>query len=100
MMKKKSANNSVITELKLENGCYRYNLIDSDLGKDGNYLKLNLTYNGSDLSGLTKNDDESTNAVIKVGKIQNGIFDTKYLYSFSVIEGTNDYIFRLSNDYY
>lgn len=33
-------------------------------------------------------------------KYVNGVFETKYYYTFTVEEGTHDYMFRVSSDYY
>ena len=38
--------------------------------------------------------------MIAVGKMEDSNFETKYIYNFTVKEGTHTYIFRISNDYY
>ncbi len=98
--KRKSYNNSCIAELSLDNGYYMYSLKQNELGTEGNYLKVNITYAGTNQFGKIKNDDEVTTAMIAVGKMEDSNFETKYIYNFTVKEGTHTYIFRISNDYY
>ena len=95
-----SADNNVLADLNYKNGLYHYSIDDSAKGADGNYLKVHLTYNGNDLDGKIKSDDETVDATIRVGKYVNGVFETKYYYTFTVEEGTHDYMFRVSSDYY
>lgn len=92
--------NTVITDLTYNDGYYIYDLDKDKYGTDGNYLKVNLTYEGLDQSGKVASDDETVYAEIKIGKLNDGKFETKYNYSFVIREGQNDYIFRISNDYY
>ena len=95
-----SSGNRVIEELNYRDGLYHYNVNRDEIGNGGNYLKVRATYNGTDQGGEIKPDDETINATIKVGKYINGVFETKYYYTFTVKEGTHDYMFRISNDYY
>ena len=85
---KNSSENQVIADLNYDDGFYRYDLHSDSYGAEGNYLKVNLTC------------DETTRSTITVGRILNGNFEAKYLYTFTVKEGQHDYIFRISNDYY
>lgn len=98
--KEKSINNPIVSTLKYADGVYKYDLRKSDYGADGNYLKININYDGTDKAGNIGNDDEYMSAILKVGKFVNGKFETKYHYTFSVKEGQHDYMFRISNDYY
>lgn len=95
-----SADNKVVTELKREDGVYKYNLDSEDYDVNGNYLKVTLTYDGVDRNGLIAADDETTSATLKVGSWFNGKFVTRYYYTFTVKEGEHDYLFRISSDYY
>lgn len=98
--KENSVNNSIVSELSYSDGMYIYDLNSDDYDSEGNYLKANINYDGADKAGNTDNDDEYVGATLKVGKIVNGQFETKYYYSFTVKEGLHDYMFRISNDYY
>lgn len=95
-----SADNNVVVDLNYCDSIYHYDMDDSAKGTDGNYLKITLTYNGNDQGGKIKSDDEAIDAIIRVGKYTNSVFETKYYYTFTVEEGTHDYMFRVSNDYY
>ena len=95
-----SADNNVVADLSFSDGLYQYDFDDSDKGTDGNYLKVSLNYNGNDQGGKIKSDDETIDATIRVGKYVNGTFEPEYYYTFTVEEGTHDYMFRVSNDYY
>lgn len=98
---KESIKNEVITDLSHTGELYSFTLNNlSDYGKEGNYLKVCITYNGIDQCGTIESDDETVDATIKVGNYSSGMFDTKYLYEFTVEEGTHEYLFRISNDYY
>lgn len=97
---KNSSENRVIADLNYDNGFYRYDLHSDSYGAEGNYLKVNLTYDGWDWGGQVDSDDETIDATITVGRIRNGNFEPKYLYTFTVKEGQHAYIFRISNDYY
>lgn len=97
---KKSVNNNVITELDYADGLYTYKMNPLLYGTDGNYLKVSMTYDGLDKSSEFRPDDEEIGATIKLGKMVNGKFETKYVYSFTVKEGKHNYMFRVSNDYY
>lgn len=94
-----SAHNPSIVKLREENGVYLYQ-VGAESKKNGNYLKLHLTYDGVDTNGKTDNDDEKVEAILRLGEYQNGSFDTKYIYTFTIKEGEHDYMFRVSSDYY
>lgn len=95
-----SSENLVMSDLVFNNGYYRYSLGKDKLGTNGNYLKINITYDGTDLDGKIEPNDETTMATLTVGNIMNGNFETKYNYNFIVEEGQHEYMFRISNDYY
>lgn len=93
-------NNTEYSELQYTNGYYVFDR-NSVLSKEkGNYLSFRATYDGVDTGRTYYNDDESIGAVIKVGIYSNGIFEEKYQYNVTLKEGSNDYIIRVSNDYY
>lgn len=98
--RKKSTNNDVLAVLEYEEGVYRYALSPTDYGAAGNYLKVSMDYAGWDQPGKTDTDDETFNATIRLGKIVDGQFETKYSYSFVAEEGHHDYMFRISSDYF
>lgn len=83
-----SAENTVMSTLSFQDGYYEYSLNKDELGLNGNYLKVNIAC------------AETTTATLTVGEINNGNFETKYLYNFTVKEGEHTYMFRVSNDYY
>jgi len=95
-----SADNKVITSLQHMDGVYRYDMESSSYRAEGNYLKVSMDYIGRDRFGKLNSDDETADATIKIGKMINDKFETKYIYSFTVEEGQHDYMFRISNDYY
>ena len=55
----------------------------------GNYLLLHITSNC-----------EMESTIVEIGKYENGVFDERYRYLFTVSEGTHDYLIRISTDYY
>ena len=55
----------------------------------GNYLLLHITSNC-----------EMESTIVEIGKYENGVFDERYRYLFTVSEGTHDYLIRVSTDYY
>lgn len=97
---KQSVNNNVIATLEYSEGAYRYNIDASEVGDNGNYLKVSIDFYGHDRSGQFETDDESTSASIKIGRLTDGKFETKYVYHFTINEGQKNYMFRISSDYY
>lgn len=88
------------TGIRDENGNYVFDkTLISDKG-NGNYLALSATYSGYDRGLLTKEDDESTDAILIVGDYDGEEFVEKCRYSFTIKEGEHDYLFRVSSDYY
>ena len=59
-----------------------------------------MTYEGTDQNGKIKPNDEFVNATMRIGTWLDGKFETKYVYAFTIEEGTHEYIFRISSDYY
>lgn len=98
--KEQSVNNHLISDLEYFEGAYRYDIDTAAVGDNGNYLKVSADFYGYDKSGQFESDDESTSALIKVGRLENGKFETKYVYYFTIEEGQHDYMFRISSDYY
>lgn len=94
-----SADNNVLATLEYEDGVYTYALSPTDYGTNGNYLKVGMIFAGGDWQGETGTDDETATAVIRIGKMVDGEFETKYSYSFTVEEGYHDYMFRISSNY-
>lgn len=97
--KENSIDNPVVADAVYQDGLYTFNISNIE-ETDGNYLRLRIEYPGNDISGKYDDDDETTAATLTLGYYANGIFETKYLYSFTVKEGAHDYLFRVSNDYY
>lgn len=93
-------NNTEYSELLYTNGYYviEQNRILSK--ENGNYLSFRATYDGVDTGRNYYNNDETIAAVIKVGIYTNGVFEERYQYNVTLSEGTNEYIIRISNDYY
>lgn len=92
--------NTEYSELQYTNGYFVFDQNNILSKENGNYLSFTVTYYGADAGRSYYWDDESIGAVIKVGKYTNGTFQEKYQYNVTLKEGTNDYIIRLSNDYY
>ncbi|NLG05123.1 MAG: hypothetical protein GX567_15020, partial [Clostridia bacterium] len=92
--------NTEYAELQQANGYYLFDRSAISSKEHGNYLLFRATYNGTDTRRSYDNDDEVIGASIKVGIYENGIFSEKYQYNVTLKEGTNDYLIRVSNDYY
>lgn len=90
MDEKKSSNNEVIQTAVEKDGIFVFDLMKENIKKDGNYLKLEAE----------NPSEEVKNVQLKVGVYQNGIFESKYIYNFVLKPGKNDYMFRISSDYY
>lgn len=94
--KEESTNNEVISTLVYTDGVFQFDASEVVPGNDGNYLKVNISY-----AGKNKEDDyETISADLKIGNYDDGRFETKYTYNFTVKEGQHEYMFRISNDYY
>lgn len=87
---KKSSNNEAIQTAVEKDGIFVFDLVKENVKKDGNYLKLEAE----------NPSEEVKNVQLKVGVYQNGIFESKYIYNFTLKSGKNDYMFRISSDYY
>lgn len=90
MDEKKCTDNTVLQTATENNGIYSFNIKETDIRNDGNYLKLTVS----------NSNNEESNVQLKLGDCINGSFDSKYMYSFVVKSGKHDYIFRISSDYY
>lgn len=66
----------------------------------GNYLHFTTHFAGADTNGYYGPDDETGEAVIKLGVYEDGVFTVKYRYKVSLREGTHDYLIRISSDYF
>ncbi|MCH5207645.1 MAG: US12 family protein [Oscillospiraceae bacterium] len=100
--KKGASQNQVLSDtVKNDSGVYVFTDVESaHMSHDnGKYLLVSVDYPGNDTAGFTGNDDESCNAVLRMG-VLNEKFVSMYSYSFTVQEGKHDYIFRVSSDYY
>ena len=97
---KNAMSNAVITELQYMDGFYAFESENVNLGENGNYLKINAVYDGTDLNGLYDDDDEFLDVTIVLGDCQNGKFIEKCRYTLKIQEGTHDYLLRVSADYY
>lgn len=100
MDEKNAAGNTVMEEMKKENGFYVFDNAEiTDKGK-GNYLLIDTEYLGTDRGRLVEPDDEYIGAFVKLGTYENGNFEEKFRYSFTIKEGKHKYLFRVSSDYY
>ena len=86
-----SSSNKVAAELMHQGGQY---MIPADFsrGQKGNYLKVTAT-----LDGIA---NKELDAVIALGRSEDGIFEEKARYSMTFKEGRHDYQIRCSTDYY
>lgn len=83
-----AVNNSIVSDVVYSGGVYKITSA-SDIDKtDGNYIKLSAFSEGG-----------QTSAVLKLGTEENGSFSEKCSFEFTILEGTHDYIFRVSSDY-
>lgn len=94
---KKASKNSVFSELASAENTFDPSVIKKEVG---NYLLISASYDGIDKDGLYYDDDEQTGATVVMGKYENGVFDEKCRYAFSIKEGKHDYLIRCSTDYY
>jgi len=93
----KASDNEVQSEINDMGEYYQIDSSDSINKTEGNYLKISAEYHGYDMN--PNEDDESTGATVRIGTIVNGEFVEKYRYTMTFVEGTHDYLIRLSNDY-
>ena len=93
---KKASENPVAAELTDNGGVYVFDRKGFVPGKEGNYLLVEASYDGAD----PELPDELIEAVVKAGIYENGEFVEKFQYSFALKEGKNQYLFRVSSDYY
>lgn len=93
-------NNEEYVVAEYTDGYYVFNRKAIKNTDAGNYLKLKLSYDGTDTERNYYSDDETVGASIKLGVYKNGKFTEKYQYNVTLKEGTNEYLIRVSNDYY
>ncbi|WP_027203384.1 hypothetical protein [Butyrivibrio fibrisolvens] len=96
----KAVSNSVVCELTNTYGLFTFDNSFIKTKSNGNYLKISAGYDGNDVEGCYKDDDEFIGAVLVLGYYENGIFNEKCRYSFIFEEGEHDYLIRISTDYY
>ena len=91
-----ASDNKVLLKSSQEGEYFITDVIGSELKKKGNYLLLSGEYRGNS----AEVSDETIQVSLKLGIYRNGEFVEKYKYDFTAQEGNNDYIFRVSSDYY
>ena len=96
---KEAVGGTVLDEMVKENGIWMMDPVSSENKANGNYLLLRLYYKGTDVKGLTGDDDEVTTSTVRIGKISEGEFVDMYSYTITVKEGAHDYLIRVSCDY-
>lgn len=97
--KKRAAENPVAAELTRDGSLFTFD--PSSVEKNtGNYLLISASYDGADADGLYYDDDEQIGAMVIMGKYTDGVFEEKCRYTFSIKEGSRDYLIRCSTDYY
>lgn len=97
---KNSINNQVITKLTYNDGVFIFDTNDIDLKEKGNYLKISAAYDGNDTGGLYKMDDETMPVTVIAGHYEDGRFVEKCRFTMTLSEGNQDYLIRISTDYY
>lgn len=86
---KKAINNKVLYNLKnISNNRFLIDKLNNNQKIKGNYLLV---------TGNFKNEEKVT---IKLGNLKDNIFSEKYKYNFIAKEGTQNYLLRVSTDYY
>ena len=86
---KKAINNRVLSRLiSVPNNRFLINPLENNYKIKGNYLLV---------TGNFKNEEKVT---IKLGNLKDNIFSEKYKYNFIAKEGTQNYLLRVSTDYY
>jgi len=86
---KKAINNKVLYNLKnISNNRFSIDKLNNNQKIKGNYLLV---------TGNFKNEEKVT---IKLGNLKDNIFSEKYKYNFIAKEGTQNYLLRVSTDYY
>lgn len=98
--KKDAVNNTVLMDLKHENGIFLFDQNPFLPGESGNYIKISARYDGIDIGALCDNDDELLDGVLILGRYENEVFKEKCRYYMSFKEGQHDYLIRCSADYY
>lgn len=93
---KKAAKNPEVSSAVKKGDIYVFDNTDFDRQDKGNYLLLNTVY------GTTEDNaaNDSTEAVLRMGTYENGVFTEKYCYKITLKKGKHDYLFRVSSDYY
>lgn len=94
-----AVNNTKYCSLEKNNGVYTFDRSQIQTDVNGNYLLLNAYYGGTDAGASYQENDETTNAVVKLGIYEDGQFIEKYQYGITIKEGSHDYLLRISSDY-
>lgn len=94
-----TASGEVIIDMEQTDGVYRSNEIKKLDKSNENYLLMEITYSGKD-EITADDDDESVDAILRVGKKDGSGIVENARYTFCVDEGTHTYLIRISSDYY
>ena len=97
---KQSGSNQEICSLRYSDGVYTFDSSAVQQSLNGNYLKISASYDGVDVKGKYKDDDEEVKAAVVFGQFTDGEFIEKYRYRIIIDEGKHDYLIRCSTDYY
>mgnify|MGYP003316265113 CR=1 FL=1 len=83
--------NNVVSSVEKNGELYKImNSNDIDKSK-GNYILLTATIEDKEI--------QSTSASLQLGSEQDGAFTSECSFNFNALNGTHDYIFRISTDY-
>lgn len=97
---KNSVNNQLLAELIYQEGLFILDTSQDIPSEKGNYLKISVTYDGSDANGFYQNDDELLPMTVIAGCYENGHFSERCRFGLLLAEGSHDYLIRISADYY
>lgn len=97
--KEQAIQNPVLAELSSSDNIYVFEP-NRVIDPNGNYLHLSATYDGQDINGLYRDNDEYVQGTVSFGVYEKEMFEEKYQYNFTFQEGRHDYLIRCSTDYY
>lgn len=98
--KQEANNNAVMSTVSNNGSVYHIDSMQQIERDNGNYLLMQISFPGIDNYNYAKIDDEYCSATLKMGTLIDNNFDEKYCFRFNVLEGTHQYLIRVSSDYY
>lgn len=94
---KKSARNTIVTDLSKINNVYQLKNESIQRGYDGNYLLISANCIDEDIADVS---NIPKRGLVKLGTYDEEGFNEKYQYNMYFEKGQHNYLIRVSNDYY